>query len=116
MRCILFLSLVAAVTHEHLKERALFSLPPPPPGANPTEYYHLMASASQRSPYGDLLMQSSAAAAAAAAAHLPDYLSPMDGEDKTLVIVEVEPNYNLTLLLCSFLPLTLVSLVKFGLF
>ncbi|KAK5921380.1 hypothetical protein CgunFtcFv8_025089 [Champsocephalus gunnari] len=69
----------AEVTHEHLKERALFSLPPPPPGANPTEYYHLMASASQRSPYGDLLMQSSAAAAAAAAAaHLPDYLSPMD--------------------------------------
>ncbi|XP_062259336.1 zinc finger protein GLI2a [Platichthys flesus] len=70
----------AEVTHEHLKERALFSLPPPPPGANPTEYYHLMASASQRSPYGDLLMQSSAAAAAAAAAaaHLPDYISPMD--------------------------------------
>ncbi|XP_032366128.1 zinc finger protein GLI2 [Etheostoma spectabile] len=70
----------AEVTHEHLKERALFSLPPPPPGANPTEYYHLMASASQRSPYGDLLMQSSAAAAAAAAAaaHLPDYISPVD--------------------------------------
>ncbi|XP_068184781.1 zinc finger protein GLI2a [Antennarius striatus] len=67
----------AEVTHEHLKERALFSLPPPPPGANPTEYYHLMAS--QRSPYGDLLMQSSAAAAAAAAAaHLPDYISPVD--------------------------------------
>ncbi|XP_034741500.1 zinc finger protein GLI2a [Etheostoma cragini] len=70
----------AEVTHEHLKERTLFSLPPPPPGANPTEYYHLMASASQRSPYGDLLMQSSAAAAAAAAAaaHLPDYISPVD--------------------------------------
>uniref|UniRef100_A0A8D0DC75 GLI family zinc finger 2a n=1 Tax=Sander lucioperca TaxID=283035 RepID=A0A8D0DC75_SANLU len=70
----------AEVTHEHLKERALFSLPPPPPGANPTEYYQLMASASQRSPYGDLLMQSSAAAAAAAAAaaHLPDYISPVD--------------------------------------
>ncbi|XP_042350493.1 zinc finger protein GLI2a [Plectropomus leopardus] len=69
----------AEVTHEHLKDRALFSLPPPPPGANPTEYYHLMASASQRSPYGDLLMQSSAAAAAAAAAaHLPDYISPVD--------------------------------------
>uniref|UniRef100_A0A667YGW9 GLI family zinc finger 2a n=1 Tax=Myripristis murdjan TaxID=586833 RepID=A0A667YGW9_9TELE len=48
----------AEVTHEHLKERSLFSLPPPPPGANPTEYYHLMASASQRSPYSDLLMQS----------------------------------------------------------
>uniref|UniRef100_A0A8D3DMQ8 GLI family zinc finger 2a n=1 Tax=Scophthalmus maximus TaxID=52904 RepID=A0A8D3DMQ8_SCOMX len=64
----------AEVTHEHLKERALFSLPPPPPGANPTEYYHLMASASQRSPYGDLLMQS-----AAAASHLPEYhISPMD--------------------------------------
>uniref|UniRef100_A0A3B4T5V8 GLI family zinc finger 2a n=1 Tax=Seriola dumerili TaxID=41447 RepID=A0A3B4T5V8_SERDU len=62
----------AEVTHEHLKERALFSLPPPPPGANPTEYYHLMASASQRSPYGDLLVQT------AAAAHLPDYISPMD--------------------------------------
>lgn len=74
----------AAVTHEHLKERALFNLPPPPPGANPTDYYHLMASASQRSPYGDLLIQSSAAAAAAAAAaaHLPEYISPMDGEDK----------------------------------
>uniref|UniRef100_A0A3Q3GRL2 GLI family zinc finger 2a n=1 Tax=Labrus bergylta TaxID=56723 RepID=A0A3Q3GRL2_9LABR len=70
----------AEVTHEHLKERALFSLPPPPPGANPTEYYHLMASASQRSHYGDLLMQSgaAAAAAAAAAAHLPDYISPVD--------------------------------------
>uniref|UniRef100_A0A3P8UBX6 GLI family zinc finger 2a n=1 Tax=Amphiprion percula TaxID=161767 RepID=A0A3P8UBX6_AMPPE len=70
----------AEVTHEHLKDRALFSLPPPPPGANPTEYYHLMASASQRSPYGDLLMQSgaAAAAAAAAAAHLPDYISPVD--------------------------------------
>ncbi|KAF3842736.1 hypothetical protein F7725_001585 [Dissostichus mawsoni] len=27
----------AEVTHEHLKERALFSLPPPPPGANPTD-------------------------------------------------------------------------------
>ncbi|KAK2839424.1 hypothetical protein Q5P01_013164 [Channa striata] len=69
----------AEVTHEHLKDRALFSLPPPPPGANPTEYY-LMASASQRSPYGDLLMQSgaAAAAAAAAAAHLPDYISPVD--------------------------------------
>ncbi|XP_061648699.1 zinc finger protein GLI2a isoform X2 [Phyllopteryx taeniolatus] len=68
----------AEVTHEHLKDRALFTLPPPPPGANPTEYYHLMASASQRNPYGDLLMQSSAAAAAAAAAHLPDYISPVD--------------------------------------
>uniref|UniRef100_A0A8C6WKZ3 GLI family zinc finger 2a n=1 Tax=Neogobius melanostomus TaxID=47308 RepID=A0A8C6WKZ3_9GOBI len=73
----------AEVTHEHLKERALFSLPPPPPGANPTEYYHhLMASASQRSPYGDLLIQSGAAAAAAAAVasagHLPDYISPVD--------------------------------------
>uniref|UniRef100_A0AAQ4RCZ2 GLI family zinc finger 2 n=1 Tax=Gasterosteus aculeatus aculeatus TaxID=481459 RepID=A0AAQ4RCZ2_GASAC len=70
----------AEVTHEHLKERALFNLPPPPPGANPTDYYHLMASASQRSPYGDLLIQSSAAAAAAAAAaaHLPEYISPMD--------------------------------------
>uniref|UniRef100_A0A672YJA1 C2H2-type domain-containing protein n=1 Tax=Sphaeramia orbicularis TaxID=375764 RepID=A0A672YJA1_9TELE len=70
----------AEVTHEHLKDRALFSLPPPPPGANPSEYYHLMASASQRSPYGDLLMQSgaAAAAAAAAAAHLPDYISPVD--------------------------------------
>ncbi|XP_028249686.1 zinc finger protein GLI2a [Parambassis ranga] len=71
----------AEVTHEHLKDRALFSLPPPPPGANPTEYYHLMASASQRSPYGDLLMQSgvaAAAAAAAAAAHLPDYITPVD--------------------------------------
>ncbi|XP_072300402.1 zinc finger protein GLI2a [Eucyclogobius newberryi] len=72
----------AEVTHEHLKDRALFSLPPPPPGANPTEYYHLMASASQRSPYGDLLMQSGAAAAAAAAVaaagHLPDYISPVD--------------------------------------
>ncbi|XP_061782315.1 zinc finger protein GLI2a [Nerophis lumbriciformis] len=68
----------AEVTHEHLKDRSLFSLPPPPPGANPTEYYHLMATASQRSPYGDLLMQSSAAAAAAAAAHLPDYISPVD--------------------------------------
>lgn len=72
----------AAVTHEHLKDRALFSLPPPPPGANPAEYY-LMASASQRSPYGDLLMQSgAAAAAAAAAAHLPDYISPVDGEER----------------------------------
>uniref|UniRef100_A0A3B4A7A1 C2H2-type domain-containing protein n=1 Tax=Periophthalmus magnuspinnatus TaxID=409849 RepID=A0A3B4A7A1_9GOBI len=72
----------AEVTHEHLKDRGLFSLPPPPPGANPTEYYHLMASASQRSPYGDLLMQSGAAAAAAAAVaaagHLPDYISPVD--------------------------------------
>uniref|UniRef100_A0A665VXE0 C2H2-type domain-containing protein n=1 Tax=Echeneis naucrates TaxID=173247 RepID=A0A665VXE0_ECHNA len=58
----------AEVTHEHLKDRALFTLPPPPPGANPTEYYNLMASASQRSPYGDLLVQSGAAAAAAAAA------------------------------------------------
>ena len=68
------------MTHEHLKERALFSLPPPPPGANPTEYYHLMAS--QRSPYGDLLLQTGAAAAAAAAAagHLPDYISPLDGK------------------------------------
>uniref|UniRef100_A0A3P8XTF9 C2H2-type domain-containing protein n=1 Tax=Esox lucius TaxID=8010 RepID=A0A3P8XTF9_ESOLU len=61
----------ADVTHEHLKERGLFSLPPPPPGANPTEYYHLMASG--RSTYGDLLMQSGAAAA-----HLPDYISPVD--------------------------------------
>ncbi|XP_051938955.1 zinc finger protein GLI2a [Hippocampus zosterae] len=69
----------AEVTHEHLKDRALFTLPPPPPGANPTEFYHLMASASQRNPYGDLLMQSgAAAAAAAAAAHLPDYISPVD--------------------------------------
>ncbi|KAM9805074.1 zinc finger protein GLI2a [Neosynchiropus ocellatus] len=66
----------AEVTHEHLKDRALFGLPPPPHGTNPTEYYHLMASASQRSPYGDLLMQSGAAAAAAA--HLPDYISPVD--------------------------------------
>lgn len=42
-----------------------------------------MASASQRSPYGDLLMQSGAAAAAAAAAgHLPDYISPVDGEER----------------------------------
>ncbi|XP_045560717.1 zinc finger protein GLI2 isoform X2 [Salmo salar] len=65
------------VTHEHLKERGLFSLPPPPPGANPTQYYHLMASG--RSTYGDLLLQTgAAAAAAAAAAHLPDYISPMD--------------------------------------
>lgn len=68
----MFSSVSAAVTHEHLKERALFSLPPPPPGANPAEYY-LMAS--QRSPYGDLLMQSGAAA------HLPDYISPVDGEE-----------------------------------
>uniref|UniRef100_A0A7N8WPP9 GLI family zinc finger 2a n=1 Tax=Mastacembelus armatus TaxID=205130 RepID=A0A7N8WPP9_9TELE len=68
----------AEVTHEHLKDRALFSLPPPPPGANPAEYYHLMTSASQRSPYSDLLMQSGAAAAAAAAAHLPEYISPVD--------------------------------------
>ncbi|XP_053732941.1 zinc finger protein GLI2a isoform X2 [Synchiropus splendidus] len=67
----------AEVSHEHLKDRALFGLPPPPHGTNPTEYYHLMASASQRSPYGDLLMQSGAAAAAAAA-HLPDYISPVD--------------------------------------
>ncbi|XP_015252031.1 PREDICTED: zinc finger protein GLI2 [Cyprinodon variegatus] len=65
----------AEVTHEHLKDRALFSFPPPPPGANPSEYYHLMASASQRSPYGDLLMQNGAAAAAV---HLPDYISPVD--------------------------------------
>ena len=73
------------VTHEHLKDRALFSLPPHPPGANPTESYHLMASASQRSPYGDLLMQSgAAAAAAAAAAHLPDYISPVDGENNAV--------------------------------
>lgn len=74
-----------AVTHEHLKDRALFGFPPPPPGANPSEYYHLMASASQRSPYGDLLMQNgaAAAAAAAAAAHLPDYISPVDGENST---------------------------------
>lgn len=68
-----------AVTHEHLKDRALFSFPPPPPGANPSEYYHLMASASQRSPYGDLLMQNGAAAAAV---HLPDYISPVDGENR----------------------------------
>ncbi|XP_057707994.1 zinc finger protein GLI2a isoform X1 [Corythoichthys intestinalis] len=75
------LSPAEAVTHEHLKDRGLFTLPPPPPGANPTEYYHLMASASQRNPYGDLLMQSgvaAAAAAAAAAAHLPDYINPVD--------------------------------------
>ncbi|XP_062861660.1 zinc finger protein GLI2a [Trichomycterus rosablanca] len=66
------------VTHEHLKERGLFSLPPPPHGANPADYYHLMAN--HRSPYGDLLMQTgaAAAAAAAAAAHLPDYMSPVD--------------------------------------
>ncbi|CAL8266032.1 unnamed protein product [Lota lota] len=68
----------AEVTHEHLKERALFGLPPLPPGANPADYYHLMASASQRTPYGDLLLQSGAAAAAAAAAHLPDYITPVD--------------------------------------
>ncbi|XP_058888569.1 zinc finger protein GLI2-like [Acipenser ruthenus] len=67
----------AEVTHEHLKERALFSLPPPPPGATPAEYYHQMAlMASHRSPYGDLLMQSGAAAAMAA--HLPDYINPVD--------------------------------------
>ncbi|KAM4731872.1 zinc finger protein GLI2a isoform 1-T2 [Anableps anableps] len=66
----------AEVTHEHLKDRALFSLPPPPPGANASEYYHLMASAtSQRSPYGDLLIQNGAAAAAV---HLPDYIGPVD--------------------------------------
>ena len=71
------------MTHEHSKDRALFSFPPPPPGANPSDYYQLMASASQRSPYGELLMQNGAAAAAvAAAAHLPDYISPVDGEDK----------------------------------
>ncbi|XP_036401764.1 zinc finger protein GLI2a [Megalops cyprinoides] len=63
----------ADVTHEHLKERSLFSLAPPPPGANSAEYYHLMAS--HRNPYGDLLMQTGAAAAAA---HLPDYISPVD--------------------------------------
>ncbi|MEQ2168420.1 hypothetical protein GOODEAATRI_014210, partial [Goodea atripinnis] len=69
-------------THEHLKERALFSFPPPPPGANPSEYYHLMTSASLRSPYGDLLVHNGAAAAAAAAAvHLPDYVTPVDGEE-----------------------------------
>ncbi|XP_043987952.1 zinc finger protein GLI2a isoform X4 [Gambusia affinis] len=62
----------AEVTHEHLKDRALFSFPPPPPGANPSEYYHLMASASQRSPYGDLLIQNGAAV------HLPDYIGPVD--------------------------------------
>ncbi|XP_066543709.1 zinc finger protein GLI2a [Amia ocellicauda] len=62
----------AEVTHEHLKERGLFSLPPPPPGANPAEYYHLMAS--HRNPYGDLLMQTGATAAA----HLPDYINPVD--------------------------------------
>lgn len=73
------LHLCPTVTHEHLKEHGLFSLPPPPPGANPTDYYHLMASG--RSTYGDLIMQTgAAAAAAAAAAHLPDYISPMDGE------------------------------------
>ncbi|XP_058890071.1 zinc finger protein GLI2 isoform X2 [Acipenser ruthenus] len=67
----------AEVTHEHLKERGLFSLPPPPPGATPAEYYHQMAlMASHRSPYGDLLMQSGAAAAMAA--HLPDYINPVD--------------------------------------
>lgn len=80
------------MTHEHLKDRALFSLPPPPPGANPTEYYHLMASASQRSPYGDLLMQSgvaAAAAAAAAAAHLPDYITPVDGEQRNSYCVAI---------------------------
>lgn len=65
-----------AVTHEHLKERGLFGLPPPPPGSNSAEYYHLMSS--HRNPYGDLLMQTGAAAAAAA--HLPDYISPVDGE------------------------------------
>ncbi|CAL8372248.1 unnamed protein product [Arctogadus glacialis] len=72
----------AEVTHEHLKERALFGLPPPL-GANPADYYHLMASASQRTPYGDLLLQSGAAAAAAAAAatHLPDY-TPVDSKDR----------------------------------
>lgn len=71
------------VTHEHSKDRPLFSFPPPP-GTNPSDYYQLMASASQRSPYGELLMQNGAAAAAAvaAAAHLPDYISPVDGEDK----------------------------------
>ncbi|MGH0169970.1 UNVERIFIED_CONTAM: hypothetical protein FKN15_058183 [Acipenser sinensis] len=68
----------AEVTHEHLKERGLFSLPPPPPGATPAEYYHQMAlMASHRSPYGDLLMQSGAAAVMAA--HLPDYINPVDG-------------------------------------
>ncbi|XP_041119876.1 zinc finger protein GLI2-like isoform X2 [Polyodon spathula] len=67
----------AEVTHEHLKERGLFSLPPPPPGATPAEYYHQMAvMASHRSPYGELLMQSGAAAAMAA--HLPDYINPVD--------------------------------------
>lgn len=83
-------SVSAAVTQEHLKDRALFSLPPPPPGANPTEYYHLMAS--QRSPYGDLLMQSgaAAAAAAAAAAHLPDYISPVDGEHFFLISIQYQ--------------------------
>lgn len=83
-------SVSAAVTHEHLKDRALFSLPPPPPGANPTEYYHLMTS--QRSPYGDLLMQSgaAAAAAAAAAAHLPDYISPVDGEHFFLISIQYQ--------------------------
>ncbi|KAK6485281.1 zinc finger protein GLI2a isoform X1 [Huso huso] len=66
----------AEVTHEHLKERGLFSLPLPP-GATPAEYYHQMAlMASHRSPYGDLLMQSGAAAAMAA--HLPDYINPVD--------------------------------------
>nr|XP_023682700.1 zinc finger protein GLI2 isoform X1 [Paramormyrops kingsleyae]XP_023682701.1 zinc finger protein GLI2 isoform X1 [Paramormyrops kingsleyae]XP_023682702.1 zinc finger protein GLI2 isoform X1 [Paramormyrops kingsleyae] len=63
----------ADVTHEHLKERGLFSLAPPPPGANPAEYYHLMAS--HRHSYGDLLLQTGAAAASA---HLPDYMSPVD--------------------------------------
>lgn len=62
------------MAHEHLKERGLFGLPPPPTGASPAEYYHLMTS--HRNPYGELLMQG----AGAAAAHLPEYITPMDGE------------------------------------
>lgn len=70
-----FSPLPSTVTHEHLKERGLFSLAPPPPGANPAEYYHLMAS--HRHSYGDLLLQTGAAAASA---HLPDYMSPVDSK------------------------------------
>lgn len=65
--------LPAAVTHEHLKDRGLFSLPPLPPGLNPADYHHLMAN-NQRRPCGDLLMQNGVAA------HLPGYISPMDGK------------------------------------
>uniref|UniRef100_A0A3B3CGC0 GLI family zinc finger 2a n=1 Tax=Oryzias melastigma TaxID=30732 RepID=A0A3B3CGC0_ORYME len=61
----------ADVTQEHLKDRALFSLPPLPLGVIPADYHQLMAS-SQRSPCGDLLMQNGAAA------HLPEYISPLD--------------------------------------